>query len=90
MPELDILAALDATPARGVGRCPTAAFIDAIPADAPGRDELVRLFETPHDRNAAPATRSARDMARILTTLGYPVTSNTVIAHRNRACACFR
>jgi hypothetical protein len=87
---LDILAALEATPARGAKRCDLAAFLDSIPADTPGRDELIRLVETVHDRTADPYTLSGQRMAVVLTNLGHTITQNPVLDHRNRACRCYR
>jgi len=87
---LDILAALEATPARGAGRCGIATFLNGIPAETPGRDELVRLVETPHDRGGRADTRSGQSMAVVLTQLGYETTQNPILDHRNKACRCYR
>ena len=88
---LDILAALDATPPRGDKRCRLATFLDSISEDTPGRDELIRLVETTHDPDAiTPSTRSAQNMARVLTSLGYPTTQNPILDHRSGACRCYR
>lgn len=87
---LDILAALEATPSRGAKRCRLAKFLDDIPEDTPGRDELIRLVETPHDKKAVPETRSGQNIAVVLCNLGFDTTSNTVLDHRNRACRCYR
>jgi len=89
-PKLDILAALEATPSRGPKRCPLAAFLDSIPEDTAGRDELIRLVETPHSPAANPYTLSGKRMSLVLTNLGYTVTENPVLDHRNHACACYR
>lgn len=90
MPELDILAALEATPSRGSRRCELKKFLDNIPEDTPGRDELIRLVETPHDPKAEQPTRSGQNMAMVLTALGYETTQNPVHDHRRHACRCYR
>lgn len=87
---LDILAALDATPARGKRRCRVAEFLYAIPEGTKGRDELIRLFETPHDRSSDVETRSAENIALVLTNLGFAITGSPILTHRNRACRCYR
>lgn len=87
--QLDILAALNASPSRGRRRCALAQFLDDIPEDTPLRDELIRLVETIHVRGSD-TTRSAQDMAVVLSALGYEVTQNPVHDHRKRACRCYR
>lgn len=87
---MDILAALEAEPSQGDKRCNLRAFLDAIPEDTAGRDELIRLVETPRDRNHPGNTKSGQRMAVILTNLGHECTENVVHQHRNRACACYR
>jgi hypothetical protein len=87
----DILAALeDATAARGNSRCSLARFLDTIPEDTDGRDRLIQLVETPHDRTGNSDTRSAIRMANALCKLGFKTTQNPVLDHRNRDCACYR
>lgn len=87
---LDILAALDAKPTRGKQMCNLAKFLHDIPEDKPGRDELIRLFDTVHDPQGPVETRSGANMASVLTALGYSTTANPVIDHRNRVCRCYR
>lgn len=89
-PKLDILAALEASPSRGKKRCKTADFLYEIPEDTPGREELIRLFETDHDPKGDVETRSAENMAIVLNQLGLDITANPILAHRNRACRCYR
>jgi hypothetical protein len=89
---VDILAALEDVPARGSQRCRLARFLDNIPADTPGRDELVRLVETEHDRNANPYTLSVRKMAAVLSSprIGFPTGYGPISAHRSGQCVCYR
>lgn len=86
---LDILAALEATPARGNSRCNLGKFLDSIPEDTPGRDELIRLVESPHIPRSTPETRPAQNMATVLTHLGYSVTENPIHKHRKHICRCY-
>jgi hypothetical protein len=86
---LDILAALEAAPVKGESRCTLAQWFDAIPEDTPGRDELIRLIETPHTLGAD--TLSNKRMAAVLNQLGSPITSDNPIGyHRNGTCRCYR
>jgi hypothetical protein len=87
---LDILAALNAAPSRGKKRCNLALFLDDIPEDTAGRDELIRLVESRHDTKSDIETRSAQNMAVVLSQLGFEVTANPIHDHRNRACRCYR
>lgn len=87
---MDILAALEASPTRGQNRCGLGQWLDDIPEDTPGRDELIRLVETPHDRQSGGATRSAQNIATVLTNLGFEITQNPILDHRNHACRCYR
>jgi hypothetical protein len=87
--DIDILAALEATPSRGARRCNLGKFLDSIPADTPGRDELIRLVETKHSRDSSD-TRSARNMMVVLTSLGHPITENPIHEHRGHSCRCYR
>lgn len=90
---MDILSALEASPSRGTSRCRVATFLDNIPEDTPGRDELVRLVETRHDRTGTTQnadTRSAANMAIVLTQLGFETTQNPIHDHRKHACRCYR
>lgn len=87
---IDILAALSGSePTPGSQRCGVAKFLDAIPEDTPGRDELIRLVETKHDP-ARTDTRSGQNIAQVLTGLGYTTTQNPILDHRNKACRCYR
>lgn len=86
---MDILAALNAVPQQGNQRCQLMQFLDAIPADIDGRDELIRLVETPHIPGSND-TRSARTMTVVLTQLGHKVTENPIHYHRARSCRCYR
>lgn len=90
MKQIDILSALNTPPPRGKGRCGVASFLDSIPEGTPMREELIRLVETVHDRLGEQETRSAQDMAIVLTSLGYTVTQNPIHDHRNHACRCYR
>jgi hypothetical protein len=90
MTTLDIMAALEATPARGAKRCATAEFVYGIPEDTPGRDELIRLFETEYDPKSPLDTRSGQNMAMVLTQLGFEITQNPIHDHRKHACRCYR
>lgn len=87
---MDILAALsDASPERGASRCGLGRWIDSIPADAPGRDELVRVIETPYDR-ADKTTKSGRRVLSIVNNLGHKISSeNPIHEHRNSTCRCY-
>jgi hypothetical protein len=88
--DIDILAALEASPSRGAGRCHVGAFLDSIPADTEHRDELIRLVETPYDSQSEVETRSGQNMAKVLTTLGLSITQNPVLDHRSHSCRCYR
>lgn len=88
---MDILAALeDENPAKGTRRCRIAAFLDTIPADTPGRDELIRLVDTPHIPHADGTTRSGQSVAITLSRLGCDTTANPVLDHRAKRCRCYR
>lgn len=92
---MDILAALaDQSAPRGSRRCELGLWLDAIPAETPGRDELIRLVETKHARTKttpdAPETLSGQRVAVVLTRLGFETTQNPVLDHRNHACRCYR
>lgn len=87
----DILAALSDNDAqRGSRRCNIGQFLDSIPEDTEGRDRLIELVETTHDRTGHSDTFSAERMAVVLTKLGYETSSNPVLDHRKRICACYR
>lgn len=87
----DILSALeDPTAERGNSRCNLGRFLDSIPADTEGRDRLIHLVETQHDRSGNSDTRSAMRIATALCKLGFKTTQNPVLDHRNRDCACYR
>lgn len=91
---MDILGALQAIPTDSGDRCRIGAFLDSIPANEPGRDELVHLVETPHrlttSAHAAHTTRSAKTMAVVLSQLGCETTQNPIHNHRNQQCRCYR
>lgn len=86
---MDIMAALDAVPQPGTGRCQLMQFLDSIPEDTEGRDELIRLVETVHVPGGN-NTRSARTMTTVLAQLGHPCTENPIHYHRARSCRCYR
>lgn len=88
---MDILGALEA--ATRAKKCRIATFLDAIPEDTPGRAELIHLVETPHGRTGISVnsdTRSAENMAVVLTQLGLETTQNPIHQHRNHSCRCYR
>lgn len=88
-PTLDIVAALEAAPSRGARRCNVGEFLDSIPTDTAGRDELIRLVETPHKQGST-NTRSGQNIAMVLCQLGFETTQNPILDHRKRACRCYR
>lgn len=88
---MDILSAIEnARPARGSHLCPLAEWLAGIPEKTEGRDELIRLIETKHDRSGSSDTRSAESMATVLGALGYKITEGPIHAHRKHACRCYR
>jgi len=87
----DILAALaNDTAERGTKRCALARWLDDIPTDTEGRDELIRLVETIHTPGPHSTTMSAQRVAKVLTTLGHSTGQSSILDHRNHACACYR
>lgn len=89
---MDILNAIaNAQPSRGDSRCGLARWLDGIPADTPGREELIRLVETRHARQQrSEDSRSAGEMVLVLVALGFPITEGPIHDHRNHRCRCYR
>lgn len=90
---MDILKALadDSAAARGASRCALGAWLDSIPDEVDGRDELIRLVETDHNpRNSEPETMSGDRIAAVVSKLGHPISTNPLLKHRNRGCRCYR
>ena len=85
--DLDILAALEASPSAVSGRkCRIQRFLDAIDDDAPGKDQLTATLTTmdPH----SPDYRPASSLLALLARLGEVTSISTVNDHRAGRCAC--
>lgn len=85
---MDILAALDAAPARTGGKCVVQRFLDNIPDDQPGKDALVAIIETTDKHE--PTYRTILDVLGILAKLGLTTTDTTYGEHRRKQCRCYR
>jgi hypothetical protein len=84
---MDILAALEASPSAVTGRrCRIQRFIDRIPDDAPGRDQLVGTLSTKDP--ADPNYRTATSLVALLARLGESTSVSTVNEHRAGRCVC--
>lgn len=85
---IDILAALEVVqPNKGAGRCKLGKWLDAIPADQPGRPALEATL-TERDPQSDDY-RTIPRLIRLLATLGLEVSDKTVKEHRSRDCRCF-
>ena len=84
---MDILQALaDDAPVKSSRRCKLGGLLDAIPADTPGRAELVATIET-RDRNDD--NFPFAQTLLVLYRLGLGVSDKTLGEHRRRLCRCF-
>lgn len=79
---MNIAAALEEASKQEKKRCKIQRFLDEIPADEPGRDDLITAVES-RDLTAGKA-------AAVLRTLGLSVSNSQVSLHRRGACGCDR
>lgn len=86
--DLDILAALGEAPARGAKTCRLQTSLDAIPADAKGRAQLIHAIECHDARDDE--YRSAAGASLVMSRLGTPVSENLVNDHRAKRCRCYK
>lgn len=85
---IDILAALEAEqPTKSARRCKLGAWLDAIPAEQPGRPALETTLAERDSK--ADAYRTIPQLIRLLAALGLEVSDKTVKEHRSRDCRCF-
>jgi hypothetical protein len=85
---LDILAALEASPSAVTGRrCRIQRFLDNIPADTPGRDQLEATLNTKDPSD--PDYRTATSLLQLLARLGETTSVSTVNEHRAKRCVCY-
>ncbi len=80
---MDILAALEAAPQPTDRKCKLATFLDSIPEDTPGRDQL---FARVIDAKNFPA----QQLTLTFTALGHSISSDIICDHRATRCRCYR
>lgn len=87
---IDILAALEGTAvAKGTKRCKIGRWLDGIPADQPGRADLIATFE---ERDPlSPHYRQLDQLDTLSMALSFPTSIKTIGDHRSGVrCRCYR
>lgn len=84
----DILEALagEARPQTS-GKCKLARWLDDIPAERPGRTELVDSVLNSDSK--VDGYRTIPQIGRVIRRLGLDISDKTVGEHRRRSCRCF-
>ena len=86
---MDILAALtEIGPTRTNRRCKIGRWLDSIPAETAGREQLVAALETT-DPNSE-FYRALDRLDALTSTLGFDTSIKTIGDHRGGRCRCFR
>jgi hypothetical protein len=85
---MDILSALEGSATSKNRRCKIGRWFDEIPADQPGRDDLVATFETTDPK--AECYRRLDQLDAIADRLGFPTSIKTIGDHRAERCRCSR
>lgn len=84
---MDILAALEAEPARGKNECVIQRWVGAIDDAQPGRAALIDTITCIDSK--APEYRTLEQTTGILARLGLNTSETSIGAHRGRRCRCF-
>ena len=80
---MNILEALHvANPTRGARRCKLQIFLDNIPAETPGRDDLCDAVADPEF--------AAQKLTLTFSAIGSPMSANLICDHRAKRCRCYR
>jgi hypothetical protein len=85
---VDILEALnDTAPAVGNRKCKIQRWLDDIPEDQPGRDNLLATMGTTDPMS--PHYRTLDQLDTLTYRLGLKTSTKTITDHRARRCRCY-
>lgn len=85
---MNILEALqDSAPARSSRKCKLQRWIDDIPADTAGKDDLVAAIVTTDPKSDS--YRTIDQIDKVIYALGLVTSTKTIGDHRAKRCRCF-